>query len=40
LGAAIEAEQEAPILIFEPDGTPNPGDAAPDRTVKEPERIG
>lgn len=33
------AEQEVQVLVFEPAGTLNTGDAVSDRTVPEPERI-
>jgi len=33
------AEKEVQVLVFEPAGTLNTGDAVTDRTVREPERI-
>lgn len=33
------AEREVQVLVFEPSGTLNTGDAVSDRTVREPERI-
>jgi mannose-6-phosphate isomerase-like protein (cupin superfamily) len=33
------AEEEVHVLLFEPAGTLNTGDARDDRTVEEPERI-
>jgi len=33
------AEKEVQVLVFEPAGTLNTGDAVSDRTVREPERV-